>query len=49
MSDLTYGSFFRGAPPKSRIRISAARLKQAAIGLVAALGFAWAVGRSLPN
>jgi membrane fusion protein (multidrug efflux system) len=43
MSDLTYGSFFRGAPPKSRIRVSAAQLKRAAIGLAVAVGFASAV------
>jgi membrane fusion protein (multidrug efflux system) len=43
MSDLTYGTFFRGTAPKVRIRVSGGQLKKAALGLVAAVGFAWAV------
>jgi membrane fusion protein (multidrug efflux system) len=43
MSDITCGTLFRGTPPKGRIRVSGAQLKQAALGLAIAVGFAWAV------
>lgn len=43
MSDITYGTFFRSAPPKGGIRVSSVQLKQAALGLAVAAGVAWAV------
>jgi membrane fusion protein, multidrug efflux system len=43
MSDIPYGTLFRGTPPKGRIRVSGAQLKQAALGLAIAVGLAWAV------